>query len=560
MDNYRHPAMRQLKDQQVRFAPLDKRLEQVDRAEALLSEIDADRKYPYQFICYRITEFRPDGYPGLLLDGAELRHDLRLFIEQVSASTRIEPTAAGQQVWTVEELSRTLRVSTKTIARWRSQGLVSRRFLVGGRTRVGFLKSSVDRFVAQNGNRVERGARFSHLTDREKEWIVRRARRMVRLCGRRPAEIIRRLARRLGRSPETVRYTLKNYDRENPAHAVFGRTAGPLGETTKAAIFQAYRRGVSVEVLSRRYGKTKTSIYRVINEMRARHLLEQKFDYIGNSLFEQPDVARLILEPEPARGVQAAEPSSGPAKPPKGLPPYLSSLYEIPLLTKEQEVYLFRKMNYLKYRACKLRETLEPARARAATLDEIERLQREALAVKNQIIRANLRLVVSIAKRHVGASNSFDELVSDGNMSLIRAVEKFDYARGNKFSTYASWAIMKNFARSIPVEHHQRDRFLTGHDEMFAATTDTRSSEHEYENQVQQIRSSLAKILDKLDERERSIIVSRFGLAEAGEPQTLEEVGHQLGVTKERIRQLEVRAMGKLRQYADEEHIELPDE
>ena len=64
--------------------------------------------------------------------------------------------------------------------------------------------------------------------------------------------------------------------------------------------------------------------------------------------------------------------------------------------------------------------------------------------MKNQIIRSNLRLVVSIAKRHVGPSNNFFELVSDGNMSLIRAVEKFDYSRGNKFSTYASWAIMKN--------------------------------------------------------------------------------------------------------------------
>jgi RNA polymerase sigma factor (sigma-70 family) len=72
-----------------------------------------------------------------------------------------------------------------------------------------------------------------------------------------------------------------------------------------------------------------------------------------------------------------------------------------------------------------------------------------------------LRLVVSIAKRHVGPVENFFELVSDGNMSLIRAVEKFDYARGNKFSTYASWAIMKNFARTIPDEHRHRDRFRT---------------------------------------------------------------------------------------------------
>ena len=74
------------------------------------------------------------------------------------------------------------------------------------------------------------------------------------------------------------------------------------------------------------------------------------------------------------------------------------------------------------------------------------------------------------------------------------------------------------------------------------------------------MRTSIAKILDRLDERERSIIISRFGLDKAGQPHTLEEVGHELGVTKERIRQLELRAMGKLRQYADEEHIELPED
>jgi RNA polymerase primary sigma factor len=279
-------------------------------------------------------------------------------------------------------------------------------------------------------------------------------------------------------------------------------------------------------------------------------------------MFEQPDAASLILGTarEPSDAAPAAQVTAAAMKTAKGLPPYLASLYEIPLLNKEQEVYLFRKMNYLKYCAHGLREKLDPKTARSSVLDEIERVQKEAVAVKNQIIRANLRLVVSIAKRHVSAAHNFDELVSDGNMSLIRAVEKFDFARGNKFSTYASWAIMKNFARSIPEAHHQRDRFVTGHDEMFESAADTRSSEHEYESQVKQMRSSITRILDRLDERERSIIISRFGLDEGGQPHTLEEVGHELGVTKERIRQLELRAMGKLRQYADEAHIELPDE
>ena len=156
---------------------------------------------------------------------------------------------------------------------------------------------------------------------------------------------------------------------------------------------------------------------------------------------------------------------------PKRKPPELASLYETPLLNKEQEQHLFRKMNFLKHKANRLRARLDPARARNQELKAIEDLQNQANAIKDQLISSNMRLVVAIAKRHAAQTDNFFELLSDGNMSLIRAVEKFDYSRGNKFSTYASWAIMKNFARSIPEEKRRRERYVTGHEEMFEAAS-----------------------------------------------------------------------------------------
>ena len=268
--------------------------------------------------------------------------------------------------------------------------------------------------------------------------------------------------------------------------------------------------------------------------------------------FDEPKAAAEILAPIPASPDGKAPRR---IKPPEGVPPYLASLYDVPLLSREQEAHLFRKMNYLKHRAMKLRDGIDPLKATSATLDEIDRLMEEALVVKNQIIRANLRLVVSIAKKHVGRSDNFFELVSDGNMSLIRAVEKFDYARGNKFSTYASWAIMKNFIRSIPIENHRRDRFVTGHEDLFEAAADNRTDEHEYESAQRRMRDAVKGMLGRLDDRERRIIISRFGLDGAGE-QTLEQLGRELGVTKERVRQLEARAQGKLRKIAIEEKVE----
>ena len=360
------------------------------------------------------------------------------------------------------------------------------------------------------------------------------------------------------RSTETIRTTLRDYDRDHPDRPIFPEWSAPLEDEAKQVIFNQHRLGVPVEVLAKQHRRTRSSIYRIINEVRARRLLTTKLEFIDNEEF--PAIAA-----DPARKAEVLAPMPMPedgkaprkAKAPKGLPPYLASLYEVPLLSREQEAHLFRKMNFLKSLAQSLRDQIDPARARAGDLDQIEALQEEALAVKNQIISANLRLVVSIAKRHVGPSNNFFDLVSDGNMSLIRAVEKFDFARGNKFSTYASWAIMKNFARTIPEEKNRRDRFVTGHEEMFEAAADNRSDEHEQESNQRRMREGVNGMLSKLEPREQKIIVSRFGINGAKE-MTLEQLGKELGITKERVRQIEARAQQKLRKIAQEEKIDLP--
>ncbi|HEY1598414.1 MAG TPA: sigma-70 family RNA polymerase sigma factor [Pirellulales bacterium] len=550
--DYLSPAIRELRDQQVRFAPRERKLAQVDRAEKLLPELDPKRTYTYEYLCYRVTDFRPESYPDVRLSGRHAKHDLRLFIEDVSDAADVPVEAAAEPVLTVSELSKRFQVSTKTISRWRRQGLVSRRFLFHGRKRVGFLKSSVDRFVAGNEERVRRGSNFSQLTAEERAAIIVKARRLAQAGGC-PAEVTRRLAESMGRSVETIRYTLKQFDQEHPDAAVFPESTGPLDDGAKKKIYQQYRRGVSVEALATSHCRTKTSIYRVINEMRAARIMELPLDYIDSPMFAKANAERIVLGPAP-------DGPPAPKKPrlPSGLPTYLASLYEVPLLTREQEVHLFRKLNYLKYRASKLRATLDPQQARSTVMDQIERSYEDAVATKNQIVRANLRLVVSIAKRHVGSGDNFFELVSDGNMSLIRAAEKFDFGRGNKFSTYASWAIMKNFARTIPDELRHRDRYRTSTSEMFSATEDGRSDQFAQESAQNLRENQIGKILERLDEREQKIIISRFGLSRGHEPLTLKEVGAEMGVTKERIRQIEARALDKLRRAAEEEKIEVP--
>src|SRR5262249_12955717 len=161
-----------------------------------------------------------------------------------------------------------------------------------------------------------------------------------------------------------------------------------------------------------KYSRTRTSVYRIVNEVRAMRILELPLEFMMAPEFSKANAEEKIMGPmpEPEEAVRKT-------RAPSGLPPYLASLYEVPLMTREQEVHQFRKFNYLKYSAAKLREGLDPARARSSVMDKIESLYNQAVEMKNKIVQANLRLVVSIAKRHVTPSDDFFALVSDGNMS-----------------------------------------------------------------------------------------------------------------------------------------------
>jgi RNA polymerase primary sigma factor/RNA polymerase sigma factor len=550
--DYRSPLVREIRDRQSERASREQLLQRIDAAERLLASVDANASYPADQVLVRLDSAESHAPVSLRkVRGSDLAHDLRLLVEDLSDAAELPADAMGEQVFTVEELARQFNVSTKTISRWRALGLVSRRLVFDGRKRVGFLRSSVDRFVRSNADRVERGSRFSQLSDDERNQFIEQARELA-AGGGGPAEIARLLADRTGRSVETIRAALRQHDLDNPEVALFPSPGGPLSEAQKQNMYEAFRRGATVERLCTDYHRTKTTIYRVISEIRAHRIMALELDYIDNPRFARKGADAACLGEMPPSDAPVRRPRR-----PSGLPPYLASLYEMPLLNREQEQHLFRKYNYLKFKAARLQKELDPEHPKAAIMDEIESLHEEIVAVKNQIARANLRLVVSIAKRHVSPDQNFFELVSDGNVSLLRAIEKFDFARGNKFSTYASWAIMKNFARTIPGEYRHRDRFRTSLDELFASEPESRSGSILDERLQEDRREKVRRILRRLDEREQQIIIGRFGLDHGREPLTLKEVGQELGVTKERIRQIEARALAKLREAAEEEQISL---
>src|SRR5439155_27350049 len=178
-------------------------------------------------------------------------------------------------------------------------------------------------------------------------------------------------------------------------------------------------------------------------------------------------------------------------------------LYERPLLNREQEAHVFRKMNFLKYKLNKLQEKIDPTRARVQDLQGLDDLAVQVKQCRDLLIECNQRLVHNLATKHLQPGQNLDELKSDANVSLMRAVEKFDYGRGFKFSTYATWAIMKNFARSIPDENTRRSRYMTGTDELFEARADVRTDEQEVLAAADQARDRVNRLLDYRDPRTR---------------------------------------------------------
>jgi len=283
-------------------------------------------------------------------------------------------------------------------------------------------------------------------------------------------------------------------------------------------------------------------------------LFDRPIDYIPCRLFLRQDAEKLATVPPAAAGVPLARPCGDS---PRGadLSPYLASLYHTRLLTRDEEQFYFRRMNWLKFRAATLRGSLDRRRATLRQIERIEGLLAEADTVKAILITSNLRLVVSIAKKFVDATNSFEELVGEGNMALMRSVEKFNFALGNRFSTYATYAIQRHFFRLSHKARQLRSRFVSDEESFKGRAAPEPDAGGCTVAQVEVLKELFARFLAELEPREQEIVVARFGF-DGHPPRTFRELGASMGVCKERIRQIQTRALDKLRSMAADVRLE----
>ena len=235
------------------------------------------------------------------------------------------------------------------------------------------------------------------------------------------------------------------------------------------------------------------------------------------------------------------------------------------LLTASQERVLFLQFNYCRYRVCKLRDKC--GKADISKIDEKKALNmlewhRKAELLRVQIAQTNLALVLAMAKRTRMSDVDFADLVAEGNMALLRAIDKFDAGRGFKFSTYACRAILKAFSRAGVKFSKYRSMFPTDFDPKLERSDflQMKRAHHEYDC-ADEVKRIIRQNRADLSDIEQSVIEHRFAIRPAGSrlsretPLTLEQVGRIIGVTKERVRQIQNKALEKIRQSLESEYL-----
>jgi RNA polymerase sigma factor (sigma-70 family) len=223
------------------------------------------------------------------------------------------------------------------------------------------------------------------------------------------------------------------------------------------------------------------------------------------------------------------------------------------ILTGAEERVLFHQFNYARFCVGEIQKEVWTSESRKPTPEQAEdilRWYRKAEKIREQIAETNLALVLAMAKRTRMSEVDFADLVSEGNMALLRAVDKFDAGRGYKFSTYACRAILKAFSRQGMKLSKYRQRFPTDFDPKLERSNFLETKRADFERDAaDEVKRIVLENRADLTDVERTVIEHRFGL-ESGEnekPMTLEQVGQIIGVTKERVRQIQNKAMEKIR-------------
>jgi RNA polymerase primary sigma factor len=319
---------------------------------------------------------------------------------------------------------------------------------------------------------------------------------------------------------------------------------------------EQHRRRSRVQLSASNEGTTAKRVKRALSkedEKLLAAILSSEMDFIDSPVFREPEAEKKIYDEAP----DVAKPDTSWYHPvmddlSPGKSRTVKSAQQV-ILTGAEERVLFHQFNYARFRVWTFQEEINASAEKKPTpeqADEILRWYRKAERIREQIAETNLALVLAMAKRTRMSEVDFADLVSEGNMALLRAVDKFDAGRGYKFSTYACRAILKAFSRQGMKLSKYRQRFPTDFDPKLEKSNFLEMKRKSFEvDAAEEVKRIVQDNRASLTDVERTVIEHRFGLEakDNEKPMTLEQVGQIIGVTKERVRQIQNKAMEKIR-------------
>jgi RNA polymerase primary sigma factor len=286
-------------------------------------------------------------------------------------------------------------------------------------------------------------------------------------------------------------------------------------------------------------------------------ILSEPCKYIPHPSFRQGGIARKLYAAE-VRSTRSTRPWSASSR--RVQVDDLTAMPR-PTLLPAQEQRLFLRMNYARYRMSRLLDKFAAKRLNLLAARELLWWHAQASGARCEIVRANVPLVLAMAKRTRVGYVDFAELISEGNMALLRSVDSFDCGRGFKFSTYACQAILKSFSRVALRDGRYRVHFPTEFDPTFERSRyqEDQRDRHELEC-LDELRGIIQSNSALLNDIEVKVIQARFNLSHSEEvegqgPKTLEQIGMLIGFTKERVRQIQNKALAKLRSKLQEDFL-----
>ncbi len=234
---------------------------------------------------------------------------------------------------------------------------------------------------------------------------------------------------------------------------------------------------------------------------------------------------------------------------------YSHGMGNLPVLGREEEAACFRAMNFLKHQIKRIQKELMSSKFSHNQAEQLRRYSEGVRLIRDHLIHSNLRLVIAVVKKFVSPQFSFDELYSEGVVTLMQAVEKFDYERGFRFSTYAYRSISRALYNCAVKQQQQNTLFVEDSDQWVSLAIDEDANGNFTDQLWRSMRDRLSELVQKLDRREQLIVRARYALSPRGKIKTFQTLANKLGISKERVRQLEQRAVAKLQAMATEVEV-----